>query len=197
MAMSTTDADGVEAPVSDDEPSRNTHRWMIVCSSFVAAIVIISLALASRYQPIVVDGGFGSSHSNGSNAVEVAVSYNLRNTGPIGVTVIALKSGERSGSTPDTRIAPASVCPFTTLSGYDCRQNQKTGLQQGVAFHPFSLITDLSRPVLWRYHYSCNSSTEVGAAEATLTVPVTYRFLFFTHTIVLTLPADERPTCSN
>ena len=196
MAVSTTEADGVEAPVSDDKPSRNTRRWMIVCSSFLAAVVIIGLALASRYQPIVVDGGFGSSHSNGSHEVEVAVSYNLRNTGPIGVTVIALRSGERSGSTPEARIAPATVCPFTTLSGYECRQNLKTGLQQGVSFHPFSLITDLSRPVLWAFHYACNSSTESGNVEGTLTVPVTYRFLFFTHTIMLSLPADEPPTCS-
>jgi hypothetical protein len=196
MEISSPEVDQDESVESDNEKSRSVHRYLGVSASFLLLILIIGILFASRYQPIVVAGGLGIDHPIAAHQVEATQEFLLRNTGPIGVTIVALKSGERSGSFPESRIAPAMICPFSALRGYECRQAKKTGLLQGVAFHPFSLTTDNSRPVLWYFKYRCVASTAKGAPPDTLTLPVTYRFLSFTHTIELSEPADQSLACS-
>jgi hypothetical protein len=196
MEMSSLEVDQDESVESDNEKSRSVHRYSAVCASFLLLILIIGILFASRYQPIVVAGGMGMDHPNAAHQVEVTEEFLLRNTGPIGVTIVALKSGERSGSFPQSFVAPAMICPFSALRGYECRQAKKTGLLQGMAFHPFSLTTDDSRPVVWHFKYRCVASTAIGVPPDTLTLPVTYRFLWFTHTIELSEPADQSLACS-
>jgi hypothetical protein len=63
-------------------------------------------------------------------------------------------------------------------------------------FHPFSLTTGESRPVLLQYKYPCVSYTVVGPDSGTLTLLVTVRFLWFTHTIRVTESAIGPVTCT-
>jgi hypothetical protein len=159
-------------------------------------VLLITLGgvFASHYQPIVFAGGFAMDHRDVPNQGLVTQEFSLRNTGPIGVTVVVINSGHNNGLSPQARFFTAKLCPPATPQGGDCRQNKKPGLLEGMTFHPFSLTTNSTRGVLLRYEYACAPSSGLGSALGTLTLPVTYRFLWFTHTILLTESADAE-TC--
>jgi hypothetical protein len=65
---------------------------------------------ASRYQPIEVSGLFGIEHP-GTHEVVASQEFALKNTGPLGVTIIDMKSGRLSVSNEVSRVAPARLCP--------------------------------------------------------------------------------------
>jgi hypothetical protein len=196
--MSSTDIQQEEPVVDDHQKTRNVSRWLSVIATTLVLLLVFGGFFASRYQPIIIAGGMGTGHPEGTHQEDETQDIWLRNTGPIGVTVLAINDGERhGGSTSQLRVAPAMICPIVTLHGGDCRQDRKTGLLEGMKFHPFGLTTDNTRPVLLQYQYPCASSAASGALPATLTLPVTYRFLWFTHTILLTDSADDTSTCSS
>jgi len=194
MAISTTDVEG-EALENRVEKPRIVRKWSIVGVIFLVLLLTLGGVCASHYQPIVFAGGIGMDHRNVANQGTATQEFSLRNTGPIGVTVVGIKSGHNYGLSSQARFFMAKLCPPETPQGGDCRQNKKTGLLEGMTFHPFSLTTDNSRGVLLRYEYACAPSSGLGTALGTLTLPVTYRFLWFTHTILLTESADAA-TCS-
>jgi hypothetical protein len=144
-----------------------------------------------------VNGLFGIDHPTGTGEVVASQEFALKNTGPLGVTIVDMKSGLLSVSNEVSRVAPAHICPYTMHHSFDCSQNDGTGLLVGVKFHPFGLATDDVRPIFWLYQYPCGSSTSSGVREGVLTVPVTYRFLWFTHTILFSEAADVSATCSS
>jgi hypothetical protein len=195
--MSTTDMKQEEPVVGGHQQTRNVSRRLSAIATILFLLLVSGGFFASRYQPIVVAGGFGIGHPEGAHQEGETQEFSLRNTGPIGVTVIALKRDVRHvGSTSQLRVAPVMICPIVTPHGGDCRQSRKTGLLEGTKFHPFGLTTGNNRSVLLRYRYPCVSSTVIGTLPTTLTLPVTYRFLWFTHTILLTDSADDTATCS-
>jgi hypothetical protein len=196
MAMSTTEIKREGSAVAAQRKKRSPRWWSIVCASFLLLFLILGGLFASHYQPIVFAGGWGSGHSIAAHEEEETQAFWLRNTGPIGVTVVSLKSVEYDGMNSQVRLAPAMICSIVTPRGGDCSQNRKTGLLEGIKFHPFSLTTDETRPVLLKYKYPCVSYTVVGPDSGTLTLPVTYRFLWFTHTISVTESAFGTTTCS-
>lgn len=158
-------------------------------------LLIVSGLWASHYQPIVFAGGWGAAHPSRGNEVNVNQELLLTNSGPIGVTVVAITSDHNYGLSSLAHFASPMVCPPITLHGGDCRQNKKTGLPEGVTFHPFNLTTDGRRAVLVRFEYVCTPPGGLGTALGNVTVPVKYRFLWFTHTISFSVPADDSFDC--
>jgi hypothetical protein len=197
MAMSTTDPQPEESVEDDHQEIRSLRKWSIVSVAVLLVILISGGVLASHYQPIVTSWGFGVGHPEGAHQEEETLEIGLRNTGPVGITVVALNGGDHfDGSSSQLRLAPTKVCPLFTPQKGGCPQNRKTGLLVGKQFHPFSLSTDNTRPVLLQYRYPCVSANSAGTLPATLTLPVTYRFLWFTHTLLLTESASDSATCS-
>jgi hypothetical protein len=194
MALSTVDVEPEEPDTVEDQTARRLPTWSVVSATLLGLLLIIGGVFASHYQPIAVDGGWGVSHPIGPQLREVTQDWDLRNTGPVGVTVVSLKSGEYDGPNSRSRIAPTKICPIETPRG-DCSQNATTGLIEGKAFQPFSLTTDTNRPVVLQYNMHCVQSSLAGSSSGTVSFPVTYRFLWFTHTIVLTLPAYDAFAC--
>jgi hypothetical protein len=189
MTLSTIDVDPEEPVATGPVHERPLPRWSIVSAISLALLLIIGTVVASHYQPIHVFGGWGSGGPHGAHHEMTTQELWLRNTGPVGVTVVSLGKGEYSGLHSVKRLAPTLICPIETPHSGDCRQNRTTGFIEGTTFHPISLTTDTNRPILFRYKYECAAGT--GVTEGTsLTFSVTYRFLWFTHTAVFTEPAD-------
>ena len=194
MAISTIDVEG-EAPGNRVDKPRVVRKWSIACVILLVLLLTMGGVFASHYQPIVFAGGFAMDHRDVANQGTATQEFSLRNSGPIGVTVVGIKSGHNYGLSSQARFLTSKLCPPSTPRGGDCRQNKKTGLLEGMTFHAFSLTTDNSRGVLLRYEYACAPSSGLGTALGTVTLPVTYRFLWFTHTILFTESADAA-TCS-
>jgi hypothetical protein len=196
MTNSTTDVEH-EPETTGIATQRNARRWAYVCAILVFLLLIVCGLYSSHYQPIVFAGGAGINHPSGTHVVDVTQEFLLRNIGPLGVTVVGITGEAPSGLSSQAHFASSQVCPLTTPRGGDCRQNATTGLLEGKRFHPFSLTTDNPRGVLMRYDYSCTSSNDSGMAQGTITLPVTIRFLWFTHTIQFTESADDSATCAS
>ena len=194
MTLSTVDASPEEPDTVEEQKARRLPTWSVVSTILLVLLLVIGGVFASHYQPIKVAGGFAVGHPFGGHREAVTQEWLLRNTGPVGVTVDSLKTGEYDGPTSRSRIAPTQICPISTPRG-DCLQNRTTGLIEGRTFHPFSLTTDTNRPVLLRYSVPCGLTPSTGSSSGSVTFPVTYRFLWFTHTIMLTLPADDAFAC--
>src|SRR6202451_993316 len=194
MALSTIDVEPDDPAVGLVKP-RRIPTGTIISTISVVLLLIIGNVIASHYQPINVLGGGSVGHPIGAQREATTQDFWLRNTGPIGVTVVALNPGEYQSSTSRRRIrlTPTTICPIETPRGGDCRQNRTTGLLEGLTFHPFSLTTDTNRPIVLRYDY--HWAVGAGSFAGTVTFPVTYRFLWFTHTIVLNEPANDTVTC--
>lgn len=192
--MSTTDdvSDGSAISVGR---TRRGRRWPVVCATVCVTLLLVSGLWASDYQPIVFAGGWAAAHPSRGNHVNVNQELLLTNSGPIGVTVVAISSDHNYGLSPLAHFASPMVCPPITLHGGDCRQNKTTGLPEGVTFHPFSLTTDSRRGVLVRFEYVCHPPGGQGTALGNVTVPVKYRFLWFSRTISFSVPADDSLSC--
>jgi hypothetical protein len=195
MAMSTSELERDEPAVADQKKTRGVRWWSTACLSFLLLILLVGGLLASHYQPIVVNGAWGVAHPIGTQEETVTQDFWLRNTGPVGVTVTSLRSVEHDGLSRLVRLAPAEICSIATPRAGDCVQNRKTGLLEGMNFQPFSLTTDTNRPVLLKYTFACVSSTDAPTLSGSMTLPVTYRFLWFTHRILLTESVPASASC--
>jgi hypothetical protein len=195
MAISTSELERDDPTFTDQKRTRGARWWSTVCLSFLLLLLLVGGLFASRYQPIVVESAWGVGHPIGDHEETETQDFWLRNTGPIGVTVVSLRSVERDGFSSQVRLAPATICPIVTSQGGDCIQNSKTGLLEGKIFHPFSLTTDVNQPVLLGYTFPCASTSDVPMTSGTMNLPVTYRFLWFTHAIYLTESALDTATC--
>jgi hypothetical protein len=195
MTLSTSDVDQV-SPVVNQQKRFRRFRWSTRISILLLFVLFVGDLFASHYQPIVFVGGLGMSHPVDGHQRRVTQEFLLRNTGPVGVTVVGIASGVNYGLSSQARFSTSRICPPITSRGGDCRQNTKTGLLEGIVFHSFSLTTDSSRGVLLRYEFSCISPGALGTALGTVTLPVTYRFLWFTHTIMFSESADNGGPCS-
>jgi len=196
VAISTTVVHS-DLPDNDAETNRARRRWPIASAFLVLLLLLVSGLAASHYQPIVISGGFGVDHPNGTHQVQVTQEFELRDSGPFGVTVVSLKDGHPDGLSSKVHFASPEICPRTNSNGGDCRQNGQTDLIEGLAFHPFSLTTNSVRGILMRYDYACAPGEESATAGGSLTLPVTYRFLWFTHTILLSASADNSAACAS
>ncbi len=167
MTVSSIDSapDDSGAPVPSKV--RRLPRWAIVSAIALALLLIVGSVVASHYQPIHVFGAMGSDDSLGAHREITTQELWLRNTGPVGVTVVALGRGEYSASHSVSRLSRTLICPIETPHGGDCRQNRTTDLVEGTTFHPLSLTTDTNRPILFRFNYECAAGT--GITEGTTT----------------------------
>jgi hypothetical protein len=196
MAISTTVVQGDE-PTSDVATNRVRRRWPVASAIFVVLLLVLGGIAASHYQPIVISGGLGINHPNGTHQVQVTQELLLRDSGPLGITVVSFNDGHPYGLGSQVHFASTEICPRTTSKGGDCPQSRKTGLLEGRAFRPFSLTTNSPRGVLVRFDYACAPGDETESAGGYVTLPVTYRFLWFTHTILLSQSADNSAACSS
>ncbi len=190
--MSTTNVVHDDAAENNVERMPDVRRWPIVCATVCVLLLIIGGFWASHYQPIVFAGGWGADHTNLGSGGSVTQEISLRNSGPIGVTVETITSGQNYGLSSLAHFATPTLCPPFTPHFGDCHQNRKTGLLEGLTFHPFSLTSNSRRGVLVRFEYLCTTASDPGPS---LTLPVKYRFLWFTHTILVTVPADDSSNC--
>jgi hypothetical protein len=191
MTLSTIDVGSGGPNAAEPAGGRPFPRRSVVSVAALVALLIIGSIAASHYQPIEVDGGWAAGHPIATHVDETTQEWLLRNTGPFGVTVVSLKGGEYDGPNSRSRIAPPKICPIETPRG-DCGQYRTTGLIDGRVFHPFSLTTDTNRGVVLQYNVHCFTT---ATASGSVTFPVTYRFLWFTHTITLSLPAFQTSAC--
>jgi hypothetical protein len=186
----------LESSIVQGEVKSDRARKAAIIVTIFLVILIVGIFAASRYQPIEISGLLGIDHP-GTHEVVASQEFAVKNTGPLGVTVVDMKSGRLSVSNEDSRVAPARMCPYTPRHSFDCSQSDGTGLLVGVKFHPFGLATDDARPIFWLYQYPCGSSTTSGVQEGVLTLPVTYRFLWFKHTILFSEVTNVTATCSS
>lgn len=185
---------GYSAAHSDARSARS--RKTAIIAAILLVILVVGIFAASRYQPLEISGLIGIDHPAGTGETSTSQEFGLKNTGPVGITIVAIKGGRISVSDEVSRVAPALRCPYTVKNSYNCGQNEGTGLLTGVKFRPFGLATDDVRPILWLYQFPCGSSATSGVQEGVLAVPVTYRFMWFTHTIRFTEDTNVSGTCS-
>jgi hypothetical protein len=196
MTLTTVDVEPNDPTTVRTVRARPRPTWAVVSAAVLVLLLAIGNVLASHYQPIEVTGGWAVGHPIGAQQEVTTQDFWLRNTGPLGVTVVGLHRGDYQGSTSRarTRLAPTMICPIESPRGGDCPQNRTTGLIVGMKFHPFSLTTDTNRPLVLQYNYHCAAGT--GSIAGTVSFPVTYRFLWFTHTIVLNESANDTFACA-
>ncbi len=195
MTLTTVDVEPNDPDTVGTVGARRRPTWAFVIAAILVLLLVIGNVLASHYQPIEVSGGWAVGHPIGGHQEVTTQDFWLRNTGPVGVTVVGLNRGDyqRSTSRARTLLTPTMICPIESPRGGDCPQDRSTGLIVGKKFHPFSLTTDTNRPIVVQYNYHC--ATGAGSFAGTVSFPVTYRILWFTHTIVLNESANNTFTC--
>ena len=148
-------------------------------------VLIVLFTAASRYQPLVLTPSWTSSSISSSDEATSSLIATLSNTGPLGVSVLALHMKVYAD-------LPVVVSPPMPCSHYfgivrGCVQ-KKNGFFAGNHFHPFALTGDNKIPVTWQYSFSCRPNVGGSSTGGPVEVHVTYRFAWFTHTTTLVIP---------
>jgi hypothetical protein len=165
-----------------------TRTWLLIATGLV---VVLFASFAASYQPLTIYGSWAMT-TYGRNA-HMKTTYNapdIKNQSLFGVTIVSINGLRVDQYPPTSRLSPTEVCPYTYKWGSECENHNPKGIIVGLPFHPFALSGGRVDEVLWHFSYDCRTA-ESGL---TVSVPVTYRFLLFTHTVVLSVPADES-TC--
>ena len=112
----------------------------------------------------------------------------LSNTGPFGVSVLALHP--KVYADPPVVVHPLMPCIHVREYTRECAQDSQ-GLMIGNAFHPFALSGGSSLPVAWQFSFNCQPRADGSSISGPVEVRVTYRFAWFTHSVMLVLDNTE------
>lgn len=167
--------------------SAGSRRTRVRNSLLGAAIVLLmgTLLAASRYQPLSIRPSFASSGPvSSSEEVKMSLETNLSNAGLLGVSVLALRP--IVDADPPVDVHPLMPCIHVQGRMKECAQDSH-GLLIGNAFRPFALSGGDTLPVAWQYSFSCHPRPDGSFVSGPVEVAVTYRFGWFTHTVVLVL----------
>ena len=176
---------------------RIRSRILVVCIVAVLAIVVTVAGLASHYQPLSLQTSWGEGNGHAASGIATTIQQSeLRNGGLFGVTVLAVRQGVVTSSPRSSRLPSPQVCPVGTRYDGNCPQNS-AGLFFGSVFHPLVVPGDGQRALLWTFTYNCRGISTGGYSGAEMIMPVTYRFLWFTHTVKLSSTADEMVSCQS
>jgi hypothetical protein len=188
---STPDFNVSSGPMSQ-RPNRS--GVLAVCMVVFIAAVVIVVAYASHYQPLSLrtTNGEGNGHTASGLATTVQQTE-LQNGGLFGVNVLAVRQGVVTSSPRPARLPSPQTCPVGTPYDGNCHQNA-TGLLVGNVFHPLVVPGGGKRALLWTFAYNCRGLSN-GYTGGEMAIPVTYRFLWFTHTVQLTATAIESISC--
>jgi hypothetical protein len=173
--------------------SRRTTVWRFILGGLAVLLVVLYVA-ASRYQPLSIRPSWEDSGPlSPSRVVKVSLATPLSNTGPFGVSVLALHP--KVYADPPVVVDP--LMPCVHIKGYvrECAQDAH-GLMIGNAFHPFALSGGNSLPVAWQFSFSCQPRSGGSWISGPVEVRVTYRFAWFEHSVMLVL-ANTQTTGSS
>lgn len=164
----------------------------------VVVVLVVLYAAASRYQPLtIIPGGSTSGPLSSSNEATTSLLTTFSNTGPMGVSILALHP--KVYADPPVVVGPPLPCFRYVGSVRWCGQ-KKNGFFAGNRFHPFALTGDNTIPVAWQYSFSCRALTGGSSISGPVEVRVTYRFGWFTHSILMAVanvPTSGGPVCTN
>jgi hypothetical protein len=175
------------APVQHKRRVR-TRTWALLV---IGVLVVLFAGFAARYQPLTAYGSWAMTTPGPIGPTKITYDApDIKNHELFGVTVVAINGVQVGQYPPPSKVSATQVCPITKKWGSLCENDNPRGILVGLPFHPFALSGGRADEVLWHFSYDCR-----GADSAvTVNVPVTYRFLIFTRTVVLSVPADES-TC--
>ena len=179
--------------------SRRQIRGRVLVASIVVVLanVVVVAGLASHYQPLSLQTSWGEGNGHAASGLATTIQQtNVRNGGSFGVTVLAVKQGVVTSSPEPSSLPPPQVCPVGTAYGGNCHQNS-TGIMFGEVFRPLVVPGHGQRALLWTFTYNCRDLPNGGSIGAEMTMPVTYRFLWFTHTVKLSATALETVSCES
>lgn len=166
--------------------SAKKKRRTVVRASVLGGIVVIVifvLVFAAHYQPIALNGGVGGGSALSTpHSKSDYESLSFVNRERFGITVEAVDGVVAPNLRPGTHVSATERCPSTKKSGGACSNNNAKGIPGGLPFHSFSMNGGTEYALLWHFVYDCN---DVSPGSNTVEIPVTYKFLFFTRTVVL------------
>jgi hypothetical protein len=173
------------------EPAQAGSRRTTLRNFLLAGVAVLLIGLyvaASRYQPLSIRPSWASWHTPHSSEVKMSLETKLSNTGPLGVSVLAMHPKVYA----DPPVAVHSLMPCIHIKGYtmECAQ-ASNGLMIGNKFQPFALSGEGSMPVAWQYSFSCRPQATGSFISGPVEVRVTYRFAWFTHSVLLVLANTE------
>jgi hypothetical protein len=91
MSLSTVDVEPDQPDATGLVDTRRKTNWPVMGVVALVVLLIVGSIAASHYQPIEVDGGWAAGHPITTHVDETTQEWLLRNTGPLGVTVVGLK----------------------------------------------------------------------------------------------------------
>ena len=95
---------------SDARSARS--RKTAIIAAILLVILVVGIFAASRYQPLEISGLIGIDHPAGTGETSTSQEFGLKNTGPVGITIVAIKGGRISVSDEVSRVAPSSSLPL-------------------------------------------------------------------------------------
>jgi hypothetical protein len=167
------------------------HRvpWKWISLAGIVVLLAVLYVAASRYQPFSLRLTWGSStRTSISKEVSASLQTSLTNTGPFGVSVLALQPTVYAD--PPIAVRPLMLCLHVVKRARTCGQDSQ-GLVTGNQFQPFSLSGGGSMSLAWQYSFSCRPHSDGSYTSGPVEVNVIYRFAWFTHSVTLLVNAAE------
>jgi hypothetical protein len=167
--------------------SRRPTLWYSLLTGLVV-LLIIAFVAASHYQPLSIRPNWSTGSPPHSSVVKVSLETDLSNSGPLGVTVVAMHPTVYA----DPPVVVHSLMPCIHIKGRtrECAQDAN-GRFIGNTFHPFALSGNALLPVAWQYSFSCRPQSTGSWISGPVEVRVTYRFAWFTHSVLLIVANTE------
>ena len=204
-----------ESEIEESEGPRSGRHWPIVVVSIIVVIAAIGVALylaASHYQPLSqnLSGGYGSQilGTNGAlatNRIAGGADGRVVWTEPSGTfhvqVIVTLNNVQRFGVTIDKVQAPANAAGNTDVRTYfDSKPNLVGGYgyKGGPLFKTTTLASEGQLQVVVHWDQQCVPASAAESATTYRTVPVTYTFMDFRHTVNVPIDAltiAPRPNC--
>ena len=150
----------------------------------VALVLVVLYVAASHYQPLSIRPSWETGSTPHSSEVKISLATDLTNSGPLGVSVLAMHPTIYA----DPPVVVRPLMPCINIKGYikECAQDSH-GRFIGNTFHPFALSGEGTLPVAWQFSFSCRPQATGSYISGPVEVLVTYRFAWFTHSAMLVL----------
>jgi hypothetical protein len=207
--------DDDRSDVEDSEEPSGRRRWPVLVVAIVVVVVAIGAVLyvaASHYQPLSqsLNGGYGSQvlTANGAlapnrivgGAGDTVVWNEPRGTFHVEV-IVTLNNDQRFGVTIDKVLAPANAAGNMDVRAFFDSKTGAAGAygyKGGPAFKATSLASKGQLQLAVHWSQPCVPASAVKGATTYTTLPVTYTFMGFRHTVnvpIDTLTITPRPNC--